>query len=195
MKKVSLISILLILLYSNTSIGQTYLEQHKKCSEILKDIKIGDSTFGVNLIKRDSCLIGLKAPFYEVSTIDHEKFNSDSLKGKVLFLNFWFTKCKACIEEMPYLNRLVSKYKKENILFLSFANDDSSKIKQFLKIIKFNFKIVPERGDILLQTFKLFSIWPTSVIIDKEGKIRLINMGLLNDSRDNHLKIINQLLK
>ena len=196
MKKVNLISYLLFtLLYSNTLIGQTYLEQNKKCSEILKDIPIGDSIFWVNLIKRDSCLIGLKAPFFEVSTIYNEKLNSDSLKGKVLFLNFWFTKCKACIEEMPYLNSLVSKYKKENILFLSFANENSSIIKDFLKSIKFKFKIVPEGGDILINTFKLFTMWPTSVIIDNEGKIRFISSGLLNDNRDNHLKIINQLLK
>ncbi len=196
MKRINLFYLLLFAFaFPNLSFGQTYLEQNKKCSEILKDIPIGDSIFWVKLESRDSCLLGLKAPFFEVTTIDNEKFNIDSLKGKVVFINFWFTLCGACIAEMPYLNRLLSKFKKENILFLSFANEDSLKIKNFLHSIKFNFKVVPNGGSILVDNFKLFPAWPTTIIIDKDSKIRFIKLGKLDDKIDNHKKLIKQLLE
>jgi thiol-disulfide isomerase/thioredoxin len=191
MKQLFLICSALII-FSKLSFGQTYYEQHAKCSEILKDIPIGDSIFWAKLAARDSCLIGLKTPFFEATTLENEKFNIDSLTGKVVFLNFWFTRCKPCIEEMPLLNKIVSEYKKEDIVFLSFANEDSVILKNFLQSTKFDFKVTPNGGRILIDTFKLFSIWPTNVIIDKQGKIRCIQIG---QSRDNYKNILEELLK
>ena len=173
--------------------AQTYLELNKKCSEILKDIPIGDSIFWVRLGQRDSCLIGLKAPSESVTTITNERIKTENLNGKVIFLNFWFTRCQPCIEEMPTLNEIVKKYKTKDVEFISFANDDSSKLKEFLKSNEFNFKIVPSAGHILIETFKLFAVWPTSIIIDRNGIIRLIRTGVIEQGET--IELLNRLLK
>jgi thiol-disulfide isomerase/thioredoxin len=183
------------MLLTNISLGQTYSEQNKKCSEILQDVPIGESIFWEKLDLRNKCLLGLKAPNFSVKTLDKELIDIDSSKGKVLVLNFWFTKCKPCIKEMPLLNKLKTSYKDKNILFLSFANEDSTKISEFLKTTRFNFKHIPHGGTILIDTFKLFSIWPTTIIIDKEGIIRFIKVGELNDKIDFHKKLITNLLR
>ncbi|MEJ7671970.1 MAG: TlpA disulfide reductase family protein [Chitinophagaceae bacterium] len=183
------------MLLTNITFGQTYSEQNKKCSEILKDVPIGDSIFWEKLELRNKCLLGLKAPNFSVKTLDKELIDIDSLKGKVLFLNFWFTKCTPCIKEMPLLNKLKTSFKDKDILFLSFANEDSTKISEFLKKTRFNFKHIPHGGTILIETFKLFSIWPTTIIIDKEGIIRFIKVGELNDKIDFHKKLITNLLR
>lgn len=183
---------LLVCLFKQTN-GQTYSELNKKCSEILNGIPIGDSIFWVRLNQRDSCLIGLKAPSLDITTIDNEKIKTESLHGKVLFLNFWFTKCKPCIKEMPILNKIVKSYKNKDVVFISFAIEDSIKLQKFLKTKKFNFKVVPNAGRILIDTFKLFAAWPTSIIIDKNGIIRLINTGEIKLNETNEL--ISRLLK
>ena len=168
------------------------MELNKKCSEILNGIPIGDSLFWVRLNQRDSCLIGLKAPSLDITTIENEKIKTESLQGKVLFLNFWFMSCKPCIKEMPILNKIVKTYKNKDVVFISFANEDSIKLQKFLKTKKFNFKVVPNAGRILIDTFKLFAAWPTSIIIDKNGIIRLIKTGevKLNETSE----LINRLL-
>lgn len=183
---------LLICLFKQTN-GQTYLELNKKCSEILNGIPIGDSIFWVRLNQRDSCLIGLKAPSLDITTIGNEKIKTESLQGKVLFLNFWFTNCKPCIKEMPILNKIVKTYKNKDVVFISFANDDYVKLQRFLKAKKFNFKVVPNASRILIDTFKLFAAWPTSIIIDKNGIIRLIKTGEIKPNETNEL--ISKLLK
>lgn len=180
MKKINFI-FLLILSSSNTVFSQTYYEQHKKCSEILDNVAIGDSIFWEKLKVRDNCLIGFEAPYFKITTLKNDKFNSNSLKGKVIVLNFWFTKCAPCIAEMPFLNKIVSDYKSEKILFLSIANEDSLILIKFLESKKFDFEVVPNGSEILLRTFKLFSAWPTTIIIDAVGKIRFVQQGGIDD--------------
>ena len=50
----------------------------------------------------------------------------------------WFTSCALCIEEMPVLNELKSKYG-EKFNFLSITFDSESKVKKFLEKHKFEF--------------------------------------------------------
>ena len=94
---------------------------------------------------------------------------------------------------MPILNKIVKKYKKSDVVFISFANDDSTQLKEFLLKTKFNFKVVASSGRTLIDTFKLFSIWPTSVIIDKKGIIRLIKIGEIDLASTD--KLIEKLLR
>lgn len=183
-----------LLFISIATFGQNYSEQNLKCSEILKDIPIGSDVFWEKLKLRDSCLVGLQAPFFEGTTLENEKYNLENLKGKVIVVNFWFTRCAACIKEMPYLNKIVSKYKNnKNVIFLSFANEDSPTLKKFLKSKKFDFKVIPDASHILIDTFKLFTAWPTSIIINKEGKISFIQQDSI-DSKSNFKDVLDEIV-
>jgi thiol-disulfide isomerase/thioredoxin len=70
-------------------------------------------------------------------------------KDKLTVLNLWATWCQPCIEEMPLLDEVKSKYSKENINFISISVDnDSIKLVNFNKKGKFKFK------DITLENLK-----------------------------------------
>lgn len=181
--KKNLFLLIAIILLPANFYGQDYIAINNKCSEVLKDVPIGDSIFWDKLNKRDQCLIGEKAPFFVEKSITNEILNSEKLKGKVLFLNFWFTSCKPCIKEMPLLNKIVQKFTDKEIMFISFANDDKKKLENFLKSNEFNFKIIPKSGHVLVTVFKLFSLWPTSIIIDKNGVIQFINKGEIEEEK------------
>jgi len=56
-------------------------------------------------------IIGTPAPKFEIIDMDGNRINSENTKGKVVFLNFWFTTCKPCIMEIPDLNKIYQKYK------------------------------------------------------------------------------------
>jgi len=47
----------------------------------------------------------------------NEEVDLDDLKGTVVVLKFWFSKCIPCIEEMPYLNNLVNNFYGQNVKF------------------------------------------------------------------------------
>ena len=191
--KSQLILVILFITFTQSSFSQTYIEQMKKCSEILDGVSVVDSGFWQKLELRNNCLIGLKAPSFKAKTINGLTIDTDSLRGKVLVLNFWFTKCSPCVKEIPTLNNLVKDYKEKDILFLSLANDGDKKLSDFLKTTAFNFQHIPS-SRILIDTFKLFGIWPTTVIIDKQGFIQFIKVGVLDNSKDSHIDLLNRLL-
>ena len=57
-------------------------------------------------------------PFSLESFIDGKKLSLDDLKGKVVLLDFWYPNCGPCMESMPYLQALWTKYKDSGLVFL-----------------------------------------------------------------------------
>lgn len=183
-------------LFSFAVKAQTYSEQYQKCSEVLTKRTEIDSVYFELLKERDKCLIGTPAPDFTVTTLDNETVTLSKLAGKVVLLNFWFTRCEPCIKEIPDLNRLVSTFNGKDVVFLSFAPEDSEKLKTFLSKHPFQFKTVANSETIRRDIFKLFSAWPYTVIIDKTGKISKMQLGSLYEETFSVYKnLIDDLIK
>lgn len=125
---------------------------------------------------RDSSLRGYSAPNFIVSTIDSKVIELWSLKGKVVFLNFWFTHCQPCLEEIKYLNQLADLYSNKEVVFISFANDNTDVLKKFISQQPLKFNNVANGDSIRKDVFKLFPAWPQNILIGRDGKI--VKMGL-----------------
>lgn len=102
--------------------------------------------------------------------IDGERLRSRDLKGKVLVINYWFINCPPCRKEIPDLNELVRKYKDSaNVKFIGIALDSKDALKNFLKIMPFNYQIVAD-GREASENYGV-KAYPTHVIVDGEGKV------------------------
>ncbi len=103
-----------------------------------------------------------------------------TLKGKVVFINFWATWCPPCIHELPSIDQLRESLKDhKDIVFLMVDVDgDIEKSAAFMKENKYNLPLYVAQGDIPAE-FLGQSI-PTTVILDKAGKI----VERLEGSRD-----------
>lgn len=129
-----------------------------------------------DLTKKDSQLE--LAPDFEANLLNGKKISSKEYKGKVIVLNFWFTGCGPCKQEIPELNELVKKYKNKNVVFLACAlDDDTQLLKKYLKQNPFNYEIIPDARKIV-EKYKV-SIYPTHIIVNKDGEIvtRIIGGG------------------
>jgi peroxiredoxin len=183
-------------IFSFTVNAQSYEDQFAKCTEQLNRLgtKI-DSLYFVRLNERDSCLIGSVAPDFEVMSVKGQNIALSKLRGQVVVLNFWFTKCQPCIEEMPALNKLVRNYSGKAVKFISFAPEGSTTLVKFLHKHQFKFMAVGSSENIRRDKFKLFSAWPYTVIIDKEGRISKMWFGNPDEEVFERYKlIIDQLL-
>ncbi|WP_167668123.1 peroxiredoxin family protein [Mucilaginibacter gossypiicola] len=131
---------------------------------------------------------------FSTHDINGNKIKLKDLRGKVVVLNFWFIGCPACMQEIPELNKLVDDYKgNANVVFLAIALDYRYDLKKFLKQTEFKYDIIDDGRDIAAG-YKI-GLYPTSVILNKEGKVAFHTVGFAVNSPYWMRKTINEGLK
>ena len=119
---------------------------------------------------------GEKIGSFSANDINGNKIKLSELKGKVVVLNFWFIGCPPCRMEIPELNKIALKYSSDpNIIFIAVALDYKYDIKQFIKDNPFAYHIIDD-GRIYANLYKI-TLYPTNVILDKEGRVRFHASG------------------
>lgn len=116
----------------------------------------------------ESEFIGKTAPNFTVKDLNDNDISIESTKGKIVVLNFWFTSCKPCIDEIPELNKVYKKYKNNiNVVFASITFDKKEKVEAFLKKYPIKYPVVSDAKEVC-DLFKVFG-YPTNIVIDKNG--------------------------
>ncbi|WP_461139651.1 peroxiredoxin family protein [Spirosoma pomorum] len=130
------------------------------------------------------CIQGIKAPLSSFRTLDGKAYDSTSLSGKIIVVNFWFVGCAPCRAEMPALNKLVNEYKGKDVLFFGFSTDKTDRLTPtFFSKNRFDFTIVADAQE-LARSFHVTG-YPTTFIIDEQGLIRQAWFGYMDNSLDN----------
>jgi len=119
-------------------------------------------------------------------------FDFESVKGKVVFINFWATWCPPCIAEMPSIQNLYTDYK-DKVEFLLVTNDPYAEINEFLSKNNYDFKIL-RPVTFNTSVFDVSTI-PRTFLIDKTGKIIIDETGAANWNSDKVRLVIDNLLK
>lgn len=120
-------------------------------------------------------LMNQRAPDFALSDLSGKKWTLAGLKGKTVVLNFWFTTCPGCIQEMPNLNKLKKSYAGTPVVFLALALDNAAAIQKFLKSHAYNYTLLTEAQHVS-KDYHVNS-YPTSMVIDPQGIIRFQQVG------------------
>ncbi len=118
---------------------------------------------------------GQQFPSFEFTTIEGNTYSSDELDGKILMVNFWFSRCGPCIQEMPEMNEMVEKFQSEEVVFLAPTFDDTERVRSFLSKRNFDYQIVPDVKDFCLELN--VRSYPTHFIVNREGTIEKVIIG------------------
>jgi thiol-disulfide isomerase/thioredoxin len=116
----------------------------------------------------------------------------ESLKGKVVVVNFWATWCEPCRVEIPWMIGYQQKYADKGFTMLGVAMDEDGKtsVDPFLQTTKFdvggqqtamNYPIVLGNDDIADKFGGMLGL-PTSIVISRDGKIVKRYIGLVNEA-------------
>ena len=114
-----------------------------------------------------------------------ETVRLSSLKGKVVFLNFWATWCPPCRVEMPSMEALYNKYKERGLEILAVnCGESAEEVTSFMRNNNFTFPTVLDSDNRMSNIYGIQGI-PTSFLIDREGYIvaRLVGSIDWNTSR------------
>jgi len=124
---------------------------------------------------------GATMPPYQATLLDGKPFDLSAERGQhVVFLNLWATWCGPCRFEIPELEKMHAKYAARGFEVVGVSVDESGAdaVAPFVKEQTVRYPIVLDpSGKIanLLQT----TVLPTSVLIDRNGKIVWRRIGAL----------------
>ena len=107
----------------------------------------------------------------------------DSLRGKVVLINFWASWCRPCIMEIPDLNELYNEYNNEGLEILAISISDGKKqLVNFIDHYAIQYPLLygneMEMQKITYEYGGIYSI-PTSVLINKKNELIKIYPGAI----------------
>jgi len=143
-------------------------------------------------------LIDKPAPAFSGDDLTGEKLSLESLKGRVVVLDFWATWCGPCVAAIPHIQRISDKFKDEPVTIIGMNRDGmgaDSKVKKFLEKKKITLRQFMDVDGKIARSYNVSGI-PSLFLIDKEGIIRDAHVGFGGESAaDDLAEKIEKLLK
>ncbi|MBY0245954.1 MAG: TlpA family protein disulfide reductase [Sphingobacteriaceae bacterium] len=122
-----------------------------------------------------------------------EVLSLNSLKDKVVFVNFWATWCGPCVGEMPSINEFYNRFKNDPKVAFVFVDADSDlpKSQGFLDKKGYAFPLYKLNSNISTDLYK--GILPTTFVLNKEGTVVFREEGAADYSTERFANFINAL--
>ena len=120
-------------------------------------------------------------PKFQLNTLLDKNFNSEQLNGKPTMINFWFTRCVPCIDEMPVLNKIKEKYK-DDFNFIAITYEKKEDVAKFLEKHPFDFEHLVDAKDFIDQL--RIKAYPMNMFLDKNGILKYVKGGIPREIRE-----------
>jgi peroxiredoxin len=135
------------------------------------------------------------APAFTLASRAGQDVSLAQYKGQVVMINFWASWCGPCRQEMPLLEGIYRKYGKMGFTMIGVnVEPDSNAANEWLKATPVSFPILYDRDS---KVSKLYDVagMPSTVIIDRSGKLRVLHRGYKPGDENEYLDSIRTLIR
>ncbi len=114
-----------------------------------------------------------------------------TLRGKVVLVDFWTYSCVNCIRTLPYLKAWYTKYKDEGLVIIGvhspeFAFEhDLNNVSQAVKDFSVTYPVVLDNNFSIWNAYHN-QYWPAKYLVDKNGHIRYVHFGEGSYAEEEH---------
>jgi peroxiredoxin len=129
-----------------------------------------------------------KFPEFELKNIDLKKEKIELQNSRFLLIDFWFSRCKPCLEQIPKFKYIYDNYKTKKFEIISISVDKTAFIDKWKKrIVEFDmqWKNYLDENAVIANNEKIFS-FPTNFLLNEEGEI--IRKNIEPDDLEKFLK-------
>lgn len=151
--------------------------------------------FNASIEDKRSATSDLSAVDFDFTDHNGNVQNTSSLRGKVVFINFWASWCPPCRAEFPSIEKLYSKFKNNPNVFFLMINEDSDPAAAdgYLQKEKYSVPFYKSRGNVPSEIYT--GALPTTIVLDKKGKVRFKHEGFADYGTEKFVKQIEELIK
>lgn len=111
-----------------------------------------------------------------------KKFTLNSMRGRVVVLNYWAPWCAPCVTETPGLERTYVATKAQGVSFVGVAvKSETSQVASFVRNNDVTYPVVfDEIAKTALQLGNVPTLaLPSTVVIDRQGRVAAVYAGLV----------------
>ncbi len=123
------------------------------------------------------------APLFSVDVVDGGRIDLAGYRGKVVILDFFATWCEPCRLLAPELQTVYGRYKDKGVVVIALSADEgpdaTASVRAYMKELRLSYMAAVD-GERVMKQYGVYSL-PTTVIIDRDGKIKSKHLGLTAD--------------
>ncbi len=124
--------------------------------------------------------VGNLAPDFVLKHSDGKTSKLSDWHGRPIVMNFWATWCAPCQEEMPALVEAYRTHSADGLIMVGVnAQESAEQAKKFVDKFQMPFPVVLDSRGEVMQLYMVRGL-PTTIFIDREGRIAARYAGLLN---------------
>jgi thiol-disulfide isomerase/thioredoxin len=133
-----------------------------------------------------------------VAWLNSAPLTRDSLRGKVVLIDFWTYSCINCLRALPYVEGWAAKYEDAGLVVIGvhtpeFAFEkERANVEKAVRDLKISYPVAIDSDYKIWQAFNN-EYWPAHYFIDGKGRIRYHHFG--EGQYDESERVIQQLLK
>lgn len=124
-----------------------------------------------NISEKDENAVSLES--IKLVDLSGNAIDVTELEDKTVFINFWATWCKPCIQEMPTIENAQTLFKDRNVVFLLASNETVEQIEKFKSKRKFGLQFVRVEN---LEALNIQAL-PATYIFNPQGELVFSEVG------------------
>ena len=133
----------------------------------------------------DDAFAGQKAPELKPQDvwINSAPLKLESLRGKVVLIEFWAYDCEFCAEMTPHMKAWHEKYSQDGLVIVAVHvprfeyEKDVAKVKEAVAAKGIQYPVVID-NEYQIWSDYLCDVWPSSYVVDQEGIIQYSHSGV-----------------
>ena len=132
---------------------------------------------------REPRVAALAAPAWAAEDLAGAPRSLSELRGKVVLLDFWATWCAPCRQEIPEYIALQTRHAGDGLVVVGMSLDTLpvEAVREFVRKAGINYAVVV--ADAEIAAAYAVEALPTTVLIDREGRIRHRKVGAMTDPK------------
>ncbi|MFT5506346.1 MAG: peroxiredoxin [Gammaproteobacteria bacterium] len=126
-----------------------------------------------------SAAAGEAVPLFELNSVYGKPVALESLRGKVVMINFWATWCTPCVTELPTMAALKESFSDRPFEILAInMSEGADQIRRFLSNnnIDLNFPLLLDPAGIIAEEYEVKAL-PATLIINRHGNFEFGGVG------------------